>query len=77
MSDIPYVVVDWDYQSFGIDDDNKTFTLYDLDWNNLPKFVFIEGWPTPGWRLEPTLAKLVGEEGYGTYKLIDPKEKAE
>jgi hypothetical protein len=63
------VFLDWDYDTFSTDGVDK-FWLYDDDiLENKPEFVYLEGYPAFGWRLERTLAKRIdGENPY--YQLV-------
>jgi hypothetical protein len=66
---IRIVVLDWDYDTFDTDGEDK-FWLYDDEIiKNEPGFVYLEGWPAPGWRLERTLAKRV-DGGNVYYQLV-------
>jgi len=65
MNEIPVVILDWDYDTFSITDDNN-FVIYDAPDVDL---IFIEGWPWPGKSIPQTLAKRVAPF---TYQLITP-----
>ena len=66
---IPVVILDWDYDTFSVED-NKTFHLHDDDiLSKKPEYVYIEGYPWPGKHMERTLAKRVDGE-FSCYRLV-------
>lgn len=73
--EIPFFYLDWDYDTFSVDSD-CLFSIYEAEsYKDKPEYIYIEGYPTPGWHLELTMAKriLVGEDSY-KYKLIAEEE---
>lgn len=58
----PGVFIDWDFDTFDINEKGQIF-LYDIEYDNMPEYVYISGFPYPGGPyLNHELAKLVSRE---------------
>ena len=55
----PTVIIDWDYHTFDVGEDDDTLYLYDAPSD--AEFVIVEGWPYCGRYISPTIYKRADE----------------
>lgn len=75
--ELMHVIVDWDYDTFYVADDEVTYFLYDVEPSNAPEYLYISGFPYPGKHLENALAKRVDPEDSCKYRLLSDQEVLE
>jgi hypothetical protein len=69
-SDIPEVILDWDFDNFGIIDETTFYIWQDCVWKiDAPECIYISGYPAPGWSLKRTPAMCIDKE-MRIYKLL-------
>ena len=63
MNNIPEFYLDWDYDTFSLNDDETLNFYEDEIYKNKPELIYIRGWIAPGYKyLDKRLAKLVDRD---------------